>query len=131
MFVDASVLVAILANEADSGLLLQKLKSKKRRLISPIAVFEASLAMRRLHNMSSLDAFNLISEFIKLFGIIEVSIEPRIAEIALKAFERFGKGQHRTSLNMGDCFAFACAKAHKVPLLCKGNDFTQTDISLL
>jgi ribonuclease VapC len=29
---------------------------------------------------------------------------------------------------MGDCFAYACAKAHDVRLLFKGDDFRLTDI---
>lgn len=29
---------------------------------------------------------------------------------------------------MGDCFSYACAKAHGVPLLYKGGDFSLTDI---
>jgi len=50
---------------------------------------------------------------------------------ALEAFARFGKGQgHRAGLNMGDCFSYACAKMRNVPLLCKGNDFIHTDLSL-
>jgi ribonuclease VapC len=31
---------------------------------------------------------------------------------------------------MGDCFAYACAKAHNMPLLLKGNDFPYTDIEV-
>jgi ribonuclease VapC len=30
---------------------------------------------------------------------------------------------------MGDCFAYACARALAVPLLYKGGDFAQTDIT--
>ncbi len=30
---------------------------------------------------------------------------------------RFGKGLHPAKLNMGDCFAYACAKTNGVPLL--------------
>jgi ribonuclease VapC len=48
--------------------------------------------------------------------------------LALDAFRRYGKGRHPAALNFGDCFAYACAKHHKVPLLHKGNDFSQTDI---
>jgi ribonuclease VapC len=29
---------------------------------------------------------------------------------------------------MGDCFAYACARTHGVPLLFKGGDFPLTDI---
>jgi ribonuclease VapC len=31
---------------------------------------------------------------------------------------------------MGDCFAYACARQRDVPLLCTGNDFPRTDVSL-
>jgi ribonuclease VapC len=44
--------------------------------------------------------------------------------------ERFGKGRHPARLNMGDCFAYACARAHGVPLLFKGDDFGLTDIEV-
>jgi ribonuclease VapC len=30
---------------------------------------------------------------------------------------------------MGDCFAYACARALNVPLLYNGDDFSQTDIA--
>ena len=43
---------------------------------------------------------------------------------------RFGKGSgHPAQLNLGDCFAYAMAKQHGVPLLYKGDDFSQTDLA--
>jgi ribonuclease VapC len=30
---------------------------------------------------------------------------------------------------MGDCFAYACAKANRAGLLFKGDDFSKTDIA--
>ncbi len=36
---------------------------------------------------------------------------------------------HKADLNFGDCFAYACAKAHRLSLLYKGNDFSQTDLA--
>ena len=38
--------------------------------------------------------------------------------------------QPGTVYNMGDCFAYACARALGVPLLYKGDDFAQTDIAV-
>lgn len=35
---------------------------------------------------------------------------------------------HPAKLNLGDCFAYACAKAIEVPLLYKGDDFVRTDL---
>jgi ribonuclease VapC len=44
--------------------------------------------------------------------------------------DRFGKGRHRAQLNMGDCFAYACARRQGAPLLFKGDDFGRTDIEV-
>ena len=42
-----------------------------------------------------------------------------------------GKGRgHPAQLNMGDCFAYAVARTHQVPLLFKGDDLDRTDIPL-
>lgn len=60
--------------------------------------------------------------------IIDITAE--IGRHAVNAFNTFGRGRHKASLNMGDCFAYACAKAHNMPLLLKGNDFPYTDIEV-
>ena len=51
------------------------------------------------------------------------------AELARDAFSHLGKGRHRARLNLGDCFAYALAKATGEPLLFKGEDFARTDIT--
>lgn len=51
--------------------------------------------------------------------------------IACEAFRRFGKGRHPAARNIGDCFAYALAKATGEPLLRKGDDFRHTDIRLV
>ena len=72
----------------------------------------------------ALDAFLLKS------GINVMEVSPRIADIAFDAYRRFGKGTgHGAALNYGDCFSYALAKYLDAPLLFKGNDFSQTDIS--
>ena len=51
------------------------------------------------------------------------------ARTAREAYRDFGKGSgHAAGLNLGDCFAYALAKATGEPLLFKGDDFSQTDI---
>ena len=42
----------------------------------------------------------------------------------------YGKGSgHSASLNFGDVFSYALAKVRGLPLLFKGDDFSQTDIA--
>lgn len=60
-------------------------------------------------------------------SIHPVAFSLKMQEISAAAFDRFGKGRHPAGLNFGDCMAYAVAKAHDVPLLCKGNDFSRTD----
>jgi uncharacterized protein with PIN domain len=36
---------------------------------------------------------------------------------------------HQADLNLGDCFAYACAKAYRMRLIYKGDDFARTDLA--
>jgi ribonuclease VapC len=63
-----------------------------------------------------------------LTGAEVVGVTPEQAEIAVEAFRRFGRSRHPARLNIGDCFAYALAKATGEPLLFKGGDFARTDI---
>ena len=54
--------------------------------------------------------------------------DAELAEEARGAFLRYGKGRHPAGLNLGDCAAYALAKARGFPLLFKGNDFRNTDV---
>lgn len=121
----------MVAREPDHEDLQRKLKAHRRRTISAFVVYEATLALARLGDISLADARALVMEFKKVFAVAEVSIELRFAVLAIEAFQRYGRGRgHRAKLNMGDCFAYACAKELKAPLLFKGDDFTHTDIKI-
>src|SRR5437870_4282501 len=82
----------------------------------------------RKRDISVADAEEAINDFIKNSGAEITPITPEIGQGAIRAFERFGRSRHPARLNMGDCFAYACARALDVPLLYKGDDFAQTDV---
>jgi ribonuclease VapC len=129
MFVDASAIVSILTNEPDAPRLAAAVEEAGAPITSPIAIFEATLGIRRRHDMTVERAEWNLSRFLVAAGITVVPLTARDAEIALDAFKRYGKGQgHQAQLNMGDCFAYAVAKTHQTSLLFKGNDFAHTDI---
>lgn len=131
IFVDASALVAIICGEPDAPELVARLDGSGRVITSPIAIYEAVLAVRRLLRGSLEDARQDVSDLVARAGIAVVPISPVEVELALSAFARFGKGQgHPAQLNMGDCFAYAAARHHGAAVLCKGGDFAQTDIRL-
>ncbi|GJE59744.1 type II toxin-antitoxin system VapC family toxin [Methylobacterium trifolii] len=129
-FLDASALVAIVLGEPDAKGLAERLDAASDPNTSPIAYYEAVLAIAR-HRSGGLDTARAdLRVLLTEAGIRLVSVTPEDADAAPAAFERFGKGRgHPARLNMGDCFAYAAAKRHQVPLLFKGNDFSQTDVN--
>jgi ribonuclease VapC len=128
MFVDASALTAMIADESDAPELVARLDQAQTLLTSPIAVWEATVALARLSGKSIKDVRKDVERFLELAEIRTLPVPPEIAAIALDAFDRFGKGRHPAKLNMGDCFAYACARHFGEPLLYKGADFPLTDI---
>lgn len=128
MFIDASALIAILGRELDAAQLADKLKTAPHRTISPLAVWEATVALARLRNADPLGTQQAVEAYLSLMKIEVVDIPAAVRFAAVAAFACYGKGRHPAALNSGDCFAYACAKAAGVPLLCKGDDFAQIDI---
>jgi ribonuclease VapC len=130
MFIDASVIVAIVAPEEDGRALSARLDRAAAVRTSAIAVCEAVLGLARKLDMSVADAEKAVDVFIADAGAEIIPITGDIGRGAIRAFERFGRGRHPARLNMGDCFAYACARSLGVPLLFKGDDFPQTDIAI-
>ena len=129
MFVDASAMVAVLSGEPGRAALLSRLDDADVAITSALAVYETVVALTRKKNQSVDDSEEQVLEFLRISRIRTVPLAEREGVEALTAFRRFGKGQgHPAQLNMGDCFSYACARTHDVPLLFVGSDFSQTDI---
>ena len=128
MFVDASAMAAIMIGEPDAPDLLRRLDSASRRITSPVAVYELTVAIGRAKDRPLGQVRLAVKAFLARSEIEVIGIGPAEGDLALDAFERYGKGRHPARLNMGDCFAYACARTHGVPLLFKGDDFSHTDI---
>ncbi|MDX8524674.1 type II toxin-antitoxin system VapC family toxin [Mesorhizobium sp. MSK_1335] len=139
MFVDASVIVAILAKEPGWEELLKRILDTTGPIhLSALVRVEATMAFGRLSagtkkkpspEMLSA-ARDLVDTFIAEIDARNVSVDEDIGTRALDASIRYGKAVgHSADLNFGDCFAYACAKALDVPLLYKGGDFLQTDLA--
>ncbi|MEE7503723.1 type II toxin-antitoxin system VapC family toxin [Methylobacterium sp. C33D] len=128
MFVDASAIVVIVAGEPGHRALLDRLRDSPVRLTSGVAVYEAVLAIARLKAVPPEVAGEIVDDFLNATGVRRVPIADAEARLAVAAHARYGKGRHPARLNLGDCFAYACARAHGVPLLSVGDDFSQTDI---
>jgi ribonuclease VapC len=128
MFIDASALTALLADEQDARELLARLQQTTTQMTSPLAVWETAIAIARLLDLTIGEASEAVHDYLELMEIELVAVPAEAAKIALDAFERYGKGRHPARLNFGDCFAYACARHFNQPLMFKGADFSQTDI---
>ncbi|UPA26476.1 type II toxin-antitoxin system VapC family toxin [Shinella oryzae] len=128
MFVDASAIVAMMTNEDDARSLGQRLVATDRRLTSPMAIWEAAVAYARVTGLEPKAALGEVEAYLRLLQIETLAVDAAITAADVEAFQRFGKGRHPAALNFGDCFAYACARQHGIPLLYKGDDFARTDI---
>ena len=130
MFVDASAMVAMLVEEPDAAALANRLEQAAERCTSPIAIYEAVVGVARVCNVPIRSAETILEHFLEQATMRVVPITAEIGRGALSAFERYGRRRHPAALNMGDCFAYACAREFDIPLLFKGDDFSLTDIAI-
>ena len=134
-FLDASAIVAILSQEPDGDALLDRIESAGEPLyFCEVGVFEATFGLvrkkasagRRADAVTIAEARSIVRDFLDRIGAEEVPID---GAAAIEVAARFGKVVgHPAQLNMGDCFAYACARAKGAPLLYKGEDFARTDV---
>jgi ribonuclease VapC len=122
MAVDTSALVAIFLLERFAHAILEAPKAA----ISAANLLEAGIILdARIGCQDSSE----LDEFIVNVGL---EVEPVTADqvrIARLAYRTYGRGSHPAGLNVGDCFAYALAKTAGLPLLFKGGDFAQTDVT--
>ncbi|CAN7624444.1 type II toxin-antitoxin system VapC family toxin [Pararhizobium sp. LjRoot238] len=142
MFLDASAIVAIVGDEEDAGYLIAKIEmSKKSIYYSSLSVYEAVISLARKKRDAAYGdqvpipphlidlAQKHIDAFLETIGAREMAIDSSMHRIAIEACRTYGGVvAHPARLNFGDCFSYACAKASRLPLLFKGDDFSQTDI---
>ena len=139
MYLDASAIIAILAREPDAQRYADAIDAAKTPLsVSPLTIFEAATGLARAKlrgNRPStreeiVAAHSVVMAFLAANNVKEMLVGADIGRRALDAAARFGRVVgHPANLNFGDCFVYGCAKAYRVPLLFKGDDFSQTDIN--
>lgn len=129
LFVDASALVALIAAEPERDAFAHRIGEADGVLFSPMVCWEAVSGLRRSYDFAIGDARSEVKKTIAAAAGTLVGIGERELEIALDAYQLYGKGHHPAQLNMGDCFAYACAKANNAALLYKGDDFAHTDLA--
>jgi ribonuclease VapC len=129
ILVDASAIVAIVYGEPEADDFADIIEAHADRYYCAVGAWEAAQAIARVKKISLQHAADAVSSFVHEAGLRLVSIGESEGREAIVAAARYGKGRHPAKLNMGDCFAYACAKTNGAELLYKGNDFALTDLA--
>jgi ribonuclease VapC len=124
--VDSSALVAFLLGEDRAGDIEAVLDRETGLRMSSVNWVETAMVLLGRGFGSALEEARRVRQDASI--TIE-AVDETIAEHAIDAFRRYGKGRHPARLNFGDCFAYATAKAIDAPLLFTGNDFRATDVT--
>jgi len=74
-------------------------------------------------------AHSVVMAFLAANNVKEMLVGADVGKRARRRRPLWRVVGHPANLNLGDCFVYACAKAYRVPLLFKGEDFSQTDIN--
>lgn len=123
--VDSSAVVAVVLGEPDAERHLEVLRREPSRL-SSVSLAEAAIVVEARQGPDAGRDLELLVD-----ATIDevVAVDADHARAAVAVWRRFGRGRHPAALNFGDCFSYALARLGDLPLLYKGADFAQTDVS--
>ncbi len=125
MIVDSSALVAVIFQEPDYEVIIDKLMESSATGIGTPTLVETGIVLdARLRK----DSRFLLTRMLDEFNIVEVPFGESHWRESLVAYRRFGRGRHRANLNFGDCLSYAVARLASEPLLFVGKDFAATDL---
>jgi ribonuclease VapC len=127
VILDTSAIISILVEEPDSEQLLEKLGGTEAIGVGAPTLVETAIVLSSRLGPRSRD---ILDNFLQELEASIVPFSEAHWRVAAEAHQRFGKGRHPAALNFGDCLSYAAAALASQPLLCLGNDFSQTDLDL-
>ena len=128
MILDSSAILTILLREPDFEIIVDAIATAPKLAIGAPTLTETGIV---LGNRIGENARSVLIHFIHEWKIEIIPFGEDHWQEAVTAYSRYGKGQHKASLNFGDCMTFAIAKLSGQPLLCTGSDFSKTDLQLV
>lgn len=135
MFVDASAMLAILLDEPEGRDLADALGAPPSPPVtSVVAAWEAAVGLYRKKRIPMGEAEARLREFLAQAKVEVVPLSMDELTAALQAFERYGRHrypdtEHNRALNLADCFHYASAKTHGMPMLHKDQGLALTDLA--
>ncbi len=127
MVLDSSAVVALLLKEHEAARFLDAVRAAGGICIAAPTLLECEMVVTTLLGAEGLVR---LDELMMALGAEILPFGERELAVARVAFRMYGKGRHPAALNFGDCFSYATAITRDEPLLCKGNDFSQTDVRI-
>ena len=128
MVVDTSAAVALLSGEPTGSALIDTFDTDGSRLMSAASLVELGIVLEARFGPVGL---GVAERFIREAEVEIIPVDREQADSAVGAWRRFGKGRHAARLNLGDCFTYALAEVSGLPILCTGDGFTHTDLSVV
>lgn len=128
LVIDTSAAVAVILGEPGSDELGARLQDAFTRLMPTAIRVELGIVIEARLWPAGQD---VVDRFFREAEIEIVSVDADLADRAMSAWRRYGKGRHPAGLNFGDCFTYALAERTGNPVLCTGDDFAATDIAVV
>jgi ribonuclease VapC len=128
LIVDTSAAVAIILGEPGSKELAVHLEQALARMMPATVRVELGIVIEaRLWPAGQ----EVVDRFLRDGEIDIVPVDADLAARAVSGWRRYGKGRYPAGLNFGDCFTYALADRTGHPVLCTGDDFAATDVTVL
>ncbi|MCK6681547.1 MAG: type II toxin-antitoxin system VapC family toxin [Thermoanaerobaculia bacterium] len=128
MIVDSSAILAVFLREPGFERFLDLMAESPALGIGAPTLAESGIVLTsRLGRDSRLS----LGAFLHETGMDVIPFGDAHWKCAIEAYGRYGKGRHPAALNFGDCMTYATAALSRQPLLCRGDDFAQTDLALI
>jgi ribonuclease VapC len=128
LVVDTSAAVAVILGEPGSEELAGHLEDALARLMPAAIRVELGIVIEARLWPAGQD---VVDRFLRDAKVNIVPVDADLAARAMSGWRRYGKGRHPAGLNFGDCFSYALAEQTGHPVLCTGDDFAATDITVV
>jgi ribonuclease VapC len=127
LILDSSAIVSVIEGEDGSVDLAEALACAPGVAVGAPTLFETAIVLIAREGAAGRTG---LVRFLDDNDVAAIPFGARHWTVAAEAFVRFGKGRHPARLNYGDCMTYATARLADDPLLCIGDDFSQTDLPL-
>ena len=128
LVVDTAAAVAVILGEPGGDELTAYLQDALDRLMPAATRVELGIVIEARLWPGGQD---IVDRFLRDARIEIVPVDAELAARAMSGWRRYGKGRHRAGLNFGDCFTYALAEQTGHPVLCTGDNFAATDVTVV